>query len=119
MPPRFDCGARLPWEPCKMNHDDPPRPAASNPLAARNGAPPMRVLLLADRSLAESLRPPLEKEGGLVDAAEQAALADLKVQTGSYDAMFLAPHRLADFSYTRLQRWRRGGLRAHVVVLLP
>jgi len=79
----------------------------------------MRVLLLADRSLAESLRPPLEKEGGLVDAAEQAALADLKVQTGSYDAMFLAPHRLADFSYTRLQRWRRGGLRAHVVVLLP
>jgi DNA-binding response OmpR family regulator len=96
-----------------MNHYDPSR------LAALNGAPPMRTLLLADRSLADSLRPPLEKEGVLVDAAEQAALADVKVQTGCYDAMFLAPHCLADFSYPRLLAWRRGGLRAHVVVLLP
>jgi DNA-binding response OmpR family regulator len=79
----------------------------------------MKTLLITDRSLAESLQPALEEEGVLVDVAEQTGRAEFKVQTEEYDAVLLDRNRLEGRGYSCLLRWRRGGLKAHVLVLLP
>jgi len=79
----------------------------------------MRALFLTDRSLAESLQPALAAMGVVVDVAEQAVRADFKVQTDCYDVVLLDRDRLGDLGYARLGRWRRVGLTAHVLVLLP
>jgi DNA-binding response OmpR family regulator len=79
----------------------------------------MRIQVLADRSLAEALRPALEAEGFLLDVAEQASRADFLVHREDYDVVFLDWDRLGGAGYARLFRWRRDGLKAHVLVLLP
>jgi two-component system, OmpR family, response regulator len=79
----------------------------------------MRALFLTDRPLAESLQPALAALGVVIDVAEQAARADFKVQTECYDVVLLDRDRLGDLGYARLGRWRRIGLQAHVLVLLP
>jgi two-component system OmpR family response regulator len=79
----------------------------------------MRALFLIDRSLAESLERTLQELGVEVDVAEQPGRADFKVQTASYDAVLLDRDRLGELGYARVTRWRRGGLSAHVMVLLP
>jgi two-component system OmpR family response regulator len=79
----------------------------------------MRALLLTDRPLAESLQPTLAALGVVVDLAEQVARADFKVQTESYDVVLLDRDRLGDLGYAWLGRWRRTGLEAHILVLLP
>lgn len=79
----------------------------------------MRALFLTERSLAESLQAALAADGVAVEVAEQVARADFKVRTEFYDAVLLDRDRLGDLGYARLARWRRGGLNAHVLVLLP
>jgi DNA-binding response OmpR family regulator len=76
-------------------------------------------LFLTDRPLAESLEQTLKELGVEVDLAEQPARADLKVQTASYDAVLLDRDQLGELGYARLTRWRRRGLSAHIMVLLP
>jgi len=79
----------------------------------------MRALFLIDNPLAEYLGRTLKELGVEVDGVEQVAHADFKVQSESYDAVLLERDRLGGFGYSQLLRWRRGGLRAHVLVLLP
>lgn len=79
----------------------------------------MKALLITDRSLVESLRPALEEEGTLVDAIEQAARADALILTRGYNVVLLDRDCLDSLGYSRLVRWRRAGLTAHVLVLLP
>src|SRR5262245_31740687 len=79
----------------------------------------MRILFLTSRALAESARAALEEEGILTDAAEQIGRADFKVQTDSYDALLLDRNRLESRGLAQLLDWRRDGLKAHVLVLLP
>jgi len=85
----------------------------------RRGNLPVRALFLTDKLLAESLQAALAGVGVTVDVAEQVARADFKVQTEHYDAVLLDRDRLGNLGYGRLGRWRRGGLMAHVLVLLP
>jgi DNA-binding response OmpR family regulator len=54
-----------------------------------------------------------------VDAAEQATRADVLVQTHGYDVVVLDRDHLGHLGYSRIARWRRGGLTAHILVLLP
>jgi DNA-binding response OmpR family regulator len=79
----------------------------------------MKALLVADRFLSQTLQPALEEEGIEVDAAEQPGRVEFKVRTESYDAVVLDRDLLGGVAYSRLSRWRRGGLKAHVLVLLP
>ena len=79
----------------------------------------MKALFVTDRSLATTLEPTLAEDGVAVDLAEQPARADFKVQSEEYDAVLLDRERLGGRAHSCLLRWRRGGLRAHVLVLLP
>jgi DNA-binding response OmpR family regulator len=79
----------------------------------------MKALFVTERSLVESLEPSLTEDGVAVDVAEQPARADFKVQSEEYDAVLLDRDRLGGRAHSCLLRWRRGGLKAHVLVLLP
>ena len=79
----------------------------------------MKALFVTDRSLAASLESSLAEDGVAVDLAEQPARADFKVQSEEYDAVLLDRNRLGGRTHSCLLRWRRGGLKAHVLVLLP
>jgi DNA-binding response OmpR family regulator len=79
----------------------------------------MKALFVAERTLVESLRAVLTEDGVAVDVAEQPARADFKVQSQDYDVVLLDPRRLGGRAHSHLLRWRRQGLRSHVVVLLP
>jgi DNA-binding response OmpR family regulator len=79
----------------------------------------MKTLFVAERTLVESLRPVLAEDGVAVDVAEQPARADFKVQSQDYDVILLDRDRLGGRAHSYLLRWRRGGLKSHVVVLLP
>jgi DNA-binding response OmpR family regulator len=102
-----------------MDHGDPSWPLAGETFSESSGTSPLRALLLTGRALADSLRSALENEGVLVDTAQQAALADSKVQSGDYDVVLFAPDHLPGVDDSRLLHWRRLGVTAHILVLLP
>jgi DNA-binding response OmpR family regulator len=79
----------------------------------------MKALFVTQRSLVEELQPSLAEDGVVVEVAEQPARADFKVQSEDYDAVLLDRDRLGGRAHSCLLRWRRGGLKAHVLVLLP
>src|SRR4051812_7335683 len=79
----------------------------------------MKALFLADRALADSLQPLLEEEGVQIDATQRFARADFQVKTEAYDVVLIDRDRLGSLGYEELLRWRRDGLKAHVLVLLP
>src|SRR5215472_13218271 len=79
----------------------------------------MKTLFVTRRSLVDELQPALAEDGVLVELAEQPARADFKVQSEEYDAVLLDRDRLGGRAHSCLLRWRRGGLKAHVLVLLP
>ncbi len=79
----------------------------------------MRVLFLAHRSLARSMRPALRKQGIQVEGTERASRARFKLQSDEYDAALLDHERLDRDGSTRLLEWRREGLKTHVIVLMP
>lgn len=78
----------------------------------------MRILLIADRSLAESLQPALEADGMSVDVVEALDRAEFKLQTGSYQAVLFDQQHLQDTNRVSFPRWRREGVHAHLLVLL-
>jgi DNA-binding response OmpR family regulator len=79
----------------------------------------MRVLLIVDRQLAEALKPGLAQDQCLVEFTDTPEKADYRAQTEEYDAVVVDRDVMRDGLLSSLLRWRRSGLKAHVLVLLP
>lgn len=79
----------------------------------------MKTLFVAERALVDSLRGVLAEDGVAVEVAEQPARADFKVQSEDFDVVLLDRDCFGGRAHSHLLRWRRDGLRAHVLVLLP
>src|SRR4051794_8535489 len=79
----------------------------------------MRILFVAEQTLAEAMRPVFEEDGVLAEVADSAERAQARLQTGEYDAVLIDQAVLKSQCNDYLLRWRRDGLRAHVLVLLP
>jgi DNA-binding response OmpR family regulator len=78
----------------------------------------MRVLLVEDHQpLVRSLRRGLEEEGYAVDTACDGAEADVMARGTEYDVIILDMMLPKIDGLTLLQRWRRDGMKTHVLVL--
>ncbi len=78
----------------------------------------MRVLLIEDhRPLVRALRQGLEEEGFAVDVAHDGEEGNYKAQTAEYDVIILDLMLPKEDGLSLLQRWRRAGLKTHVLVL--
>src|SRR5713101_6408283 len=78
----------------------------------------MRVLLIEDhKPLLRSLRQGLEEEGFAVDVAADGEEGDFKARTAQYDVIVLDLMLPKVDGFTLLQKWRREGLKTHVLVL--
>jgi DNA-binding response OmpR family regulator len=78
----------------------------------------MRVLLIEDhKPLVRALRQGLEEEGFAVDTATDGEEGDFKARSAEYDAVILDLMLPKVDGLTLLQRWRRDGLKTHVLVL--
>jgi DNA-binding response OmpR family regulator len=78
----------------------------------------MRVLLVEDhKPLSRSLRQGLEEEGYAVDIAVDGEEADVKARGTEYDVIVLDLMLPKIDGLTLLQRWRRDGIKTHVLVL--
>src|SRR5262249_18595347 len=88
------------------------------PDVASSEAAAMRVLLVEDhKPLARALRQGLEEENFAVDLAGDGEEADVKARNTSYDVIILDLMLPKIDGVTLLQRWRRDGLKTHVLVL--
>ena len=79
----------------------------------------MRILLIMDQSLAESVQPGLEQDGIAAEWIDTVERADFKLKTRSYEAALLDQKQLRGETYSCLLRWRRDGVKAHLLVVLP
>jgi DNA-binding response OmpR family regulator len=78
----------------------------------------MKVLLVEDhKPLVRALKQGLEEEGFAVDVAYDGEEGDYKATTGSYDVIVLDLMLPKTDGLALLQKWRRGGLTTHVLVL--
>ena len=78
----------------------------------------MRVLLVEDhKPLARVLRQGLEEENFAVDLAADGEDADFKVRNTSYDVVVLDLMIPKVDGLTLLSRWRKDGIKTHVLVL--
>jgi DNA-binding response OmpR family regulator len=78
----------------------------------------MKVLLVEDhKPMVRALRQGLEEEGFAVDAATDGEEADYKATTASYDVIILDLMLPKVDGLSLLQKWRRAGMAAHVLVL--
>jgi DNA-binding response OmpR family regulator len=78
----------------------------------------MRVLLVEDhKPLVRALRQGLEEENFAVDVAVDGEEADVKARNTEYDVVILDMMLPKVDGLTLLQRWRRDGLKTHVLVL--
>jgi DNA-binding response OmpR family regulator len=78
----------------------------------------VRVLLVEDhKPLVRSLRRGLEEEGFAVDVAYDGEEGDFKAQSAEYDAIILDLMLPKEDGLSLLQRWRRKGMKTHVLVL--
>lgn len=78
----------------------------------------MRVLLVEDhKPLVRALRQGLEEEGYAVDVAFDGEEANYKASTVEYDAIVLDIMLPKVDGLTLLQRWRKAGLKTHVLLL--
>jgi DNA-binding response OmpR family regulator len=78
----------------------------------------MRVLLVEDHQpLVRILKQGLEEEGFAVDAARDGEEADYKARTANYDAIILDLMLPKEDGLSLLKRWRRNGMKTHVLVL--
>src|SRR5207244_2654213 len=80
---------------------------------------PMRILLITDSSLVDSIEPGLEEDGLSVEAVDALDRADFKLKTRSYEAVLLDQKQGRTESCSYLLRWRREGVSAHLLVVLP
>jgi len=78
----------------------------------------MRVLLVEDhRPLLRALRQGLEEENFAVDTAADGEEADVKARNTSYDVIILDLMLPKVDGLTLLGRWRKDGIKTHVLVL--
>src|SRR6188768_2673525 len=78
----------------------------------------MRVLLVEDhKPLTRALRQGLEEEGFAVDVAYDGEEGDFKARTAEYDVIILDVMLPKEDGLSLLQRWRREGLKTHVLML--
>jgi DNA-binding response OmpR family regulator len=78
----------------------------------------VRVLLIEDhKPLVRALRRGLEEEGFAVDTAFDGEEGAFKAQTADYDVIILDLMLPKEDGLSLLQRWRRAGLKSHVLVL--
>jgi DNA-binding response OmpR family regulator len=78
----------------------------------------VRVLLIEDhKPLVRALRKGLEEEGFAVDTAGDGEEGAYKAQTADYDVIILDLMLPKEDGLSLLQRWRRAGLKSHVLVL--
>ncbi len=78
----------------------------------------MRILLVEDhKPLVRALRQGLEEEGFAVDIAADGEEGDYKARTAEYDVIILDLMLPKVDGQTLLQRWRKNGLKTHVIVL--
>lgn len=78
----------------------------------------MRVLLIEDhKPLVRALRRGLEEEGFAVDTALDGEEGAYKAQTADYDVIILDLMLPKEDGLSLLQRWRRAGMKSHVLVL--
>jgi DNA-binding response OmpR family regulator len=78
----------------------------------------MRVLLIEDhKPLVRALRQGLEEEGFAVDVAPDGQEGDFKARTAEYDVIILDIMLPKEDGLSLLQRWRKDGLTAHVLLL--
>jgi DNA-binding response OmpR family regulator len=69
------------------------------------------------KPLVRALRQGLEEEGFAVDIAADGEEGDYKARTAEYDVIILDLMLPKVDGQTLLQRWRKGGLKTHVIVL--
>jgi DNA-binding response OmpR family regulator len=78
----------------------------------------MRVLLVEDhKPLVRALRQGLEEEGFAVDIAMDGEEGDFKARSAEYDVIVLDRMLPKQDGLSLLQRWRREGIKTHVLVL--
>jgi DNA-binding response OmpR family regulator len=78
----------------------------------------VRILLVEDhKPLVRALRQGLEEEGFAVDIAADGEEGDYKARTAEYDVIILDLMLPKVDGQTLLQRWRKAGLKTHVIVL--
>jgi DNA-binding response OmpR family regulator len=78
----------------------------------------VRVLLVEDhRPLVRALKRGLEEEGFAVDVAFDGEEGGYKAETADYDVIILDLMLPKEDGLSLLQRWRRAGLKTHVLVL--
>jgi DNA-binding response OmpR family regulator len=78
----------------------------------------MRVLLVEDHQpLVRVLRRGLDEEGFAVDVALDGEEADHKAKTANYDVIILDLMLPKEDGLSLLKRWRRDGMKSHVLVL--
>ena len=78
----------------------------------------MRVLLIEDhKPLVRALKQGLEEEGFAVDTATDGEEGGYKAETANYDVIVLDLMLPKEDGLSLLQRWRRAGLKTHVLVL--
>jgi DNA-binding response OmpR family regulator len=78
----------------------------------------MRVLLIEDhKPLVRALKQGLAEEGFAVDTACDGEEADYKAQAADYDVIILDLMLPKEDGLSLLQRWRRDGLKSHVLIL--
>ena len=78
----------------------------------------MRVLLIEDhKPLVRALKQGLEEEQFAVDVAYDGEEGAYKAETATYDVIILDLMLPKEDGLSLLQRWRRGGMMTHVLVL--
>jgi DNA-binding response OmpR family regulator len=78
----------------------------------------VRVLLIEDhKPLVRALKQGLEEEGFAVDAALDGEEGNYKAQTAEYDVIILDVMLPKEDGLSLLQRWRRAGLKSHILLL--
>src|SRR2546421_3145437 len=78
----------------------------------------MRLLLIEDhKPLVRALKQGLEEEGFAVDTAPDGGEGGYKAETANYDVIILDLMLPKEDGLSLLQRWRRAGMKTHVLVL--
>src|SRR6516162_2785361 len=78
----------------------------------------VRVLLIEDhKPMLRALKQGLEEEGFAVDVAADGEEGDYKARTAEYDVIILDLMLPKEDGLSLLQRWRRDGIKTHVLVL--
>jgi DNA-binding response OmpR family regulator len=79
----------------------------------------MRLLLIADSTLAKELKPCLQRDGVTLDPVDSVERADAKFATRNYEAVLVDSRFARGTCPACLTRWRREGVAAHLLVVLP